>query len=110
MGESYKSDAAIQSEHARLAGTATDAGRFVLARLGAAALFVSDAQLVALREEQQGIEQRLADLRTRKIDLSENDYYAQLEPVMLELARLGRRVDARLTALGAKPTGDEDAL
>jgi hypothetical protein len=109
VGESYKSDAAIQSEHSRLAGNATDAGRFVLARLGAAALFASDAQLVALREEQQGIEQRLADLRTRKTELPENDYYAQLEPVMLELARLGRRVDARLTALGAKPAGDEDA-
>jgi hypothetical protein len=109
VGESYRSDAAIQSEHSRLTGTAADAGRFVLARLGAAALFASDAHLVALREQHQGIEQRLADLRTRRIQLSENDFYAQLEPVMLELARLGRRVDARLTALGAKPAGEEDA-
>ena len=59
--ESFKSDAAIATEHARIAGS--DAGRFVVARLGAAALFASDAQLAALRAEQDGIEQRIDQLR-----------------------------------------------
>jgi hypothetical protein len=96
--ESFKSDAAIATEHARIAGS--DPGRFVVARLGAAALFASDAQLSALRAEQDGIERRIDELRVQKGGLSADDYYDRLEPVLVEMARVGQRIDARLAQLG----------
>jgi hypothetical protein len=101
--ESFKTDASVATEHARLAGP--DAARFVVARLGAAALFASDAQLAALRGEQDGIEQRIDQVRAQKATLGEDDYYARLEPVLLEMARLGRRIDARLAQLGVSNGG-----
>ncbi len=101
--ESFKTDASVATEHARLAGP--DAARFVVARLGAAALFASDAQLAAMRGEQDGIEQRIDQVRAQKAQLSEDDYYARLEPVLLEMARLGRRIDARLAQLGVANGG-----
>lgn len=103
VAESFKTDASIVTEHARLAGP--DAARFVVARLGAAALFSSDAQLIALRGEQDGIETRIDQVRAQKATLSEDDYYARLEPVLLDMARLGRRIDARLAQLGVTSGG-----
>jgi hypothetical protein len=100
--ESFKTDAAMATEHSRLAGP--DAARFVVARIGAGAMFASDAQLIALRGEQEGIEQRIDQVRAQKATLGEDDYYARLEPVLLEMARLGRRIDARLAQLGV-PSG-----
>jgi hypothetical protein len=103
VAETYKSDAAIVTEHARISGT--DPGRFVVARLGAAAMFASDAQLIALREEQGAIETRLADLRAQKAQWSQEEYFNRIEPVLVDLAKLGQRVDARLAALGVKTGG-----
>ncbi len=104
--ESYKSDAAIATEPARIAGG--DAGRFVVARRGAAAAFASDAQLAALRGEQDGIEQRIDQLRAQKATLAEDDYYNRFEQVALEMARLGVRIDARLAQLGVKTGGGNE--
>jgi hypothetical protein len=103
VAEAYKSDAAIVTEHARISGN--DPSRFVVARIGAAAMFASDAQLIALRNEQGVIEGRLADLRTQKSQLAQEEYFNRIEPVLVELAKVGERVDARLAALGVK-TGD----
>jgi hypothetical protein len=101
--DSFKSDAAMQAEHARLTGK--DLARFVVARRGATALFANDPQLVALRTEQEQVERRIGEVRTRKAGLAEDAYYQQLEPVLVELARLGARIDARLEALGAGTNG-----
>ncbi len=98
VGESFKSDASIATEHARMVGD--EAGRFVVSRLGTAALFANDAQLAAMRTQQDGIEQRIDQLRAQKARLAEDDYYGKLEPVLLEMARLGQRIDARLAQLG----------
>jgi hypothetical protein len=105
--ESFKSDAAIATEHARIAGS--DPGRFVVARLGAAALFANDSQLSALRAEQDGIERRIDELRAQKAALPVDDYYNRLEPVMLDMARLGQRIDARLAQLGVNEGGSRNA-
>lgn len=103
VAEAYKSDAAIVTEHARISGA--DPGRFVVARLGAAALFASDAQLIALRDEQGVIESRLSDLRAQKAQWTQDEYFNRIEPVLVDLAKLGERVDARLAALGVKTGG-----
>jgi hypothetical protein len=101
VADAYKADASLLTEHAKLTGS--EPGRFVIARLGAAALFASDAELIALRRQQGGIEGRLAELKPLKAQLPRDEYFDRIEPVLLELARLGEKVDARLAVLGVKP-------
>jgi hypothetical protein len=105
--EAFKSDAAIVSEHARISGT--EPSRMVVARLGAGAMFAGDAQLQAMRAEQSTIEGRLAQLRTQKAQLSQDEYFDRIEPVLVELARVGARIDARLAVLGVNTGGTADA-
>jgi hypothetical protein len=101
--DAFKADAAIATEHSRLSGN--DPGRFVVARLGDAAKFGSDRELIALREQQLAIEERLDAVRAQKAQLPEDQYYTQLEPVLVDMARLGARIDARLAALGSSGGG-----
>ncbi len=54
----------------------------------------------AQRERRAGIERRIADLRARKIDLSEDSYYRQLEALLLEMAALYGEVRASNPAAG----------
>jgi hypothetical protein len=107
VNDAFKSDAAVVTEHAKLTGT--EPSRFVVARLGAAAMFANDAQLIALRNEQTGIERRLALLQAQKKELPQDEYFNRIEPVLVELARLGVRVDARLATLGVGTGGTADA-
>lgn len=100
VADAFKADASLLTEHAKLTGA--EPGRFVVARLGAAALFASDPELIALRRQQGGIESRLAELKPLKAQLPRDEYYDRIEPVLVELARLGEKVDARLSALGVK--------
>lgn len=103
VADAFKSDAAIVSEHARIGGS--EPSRFVVARLGAAAMFANDAQLIEMRTQQGVIEGQLAQLRTQKATLSQDDYYNRIEPVLVDMARLGARIDARLAALGVNTGG-----
>lgn len=103
--DAYKADAAIATEHSRISGR--DPGRFVVARIGDAAKFGSDRELLALREQQVQVEERLGAVRAQKADLPEDQYYAQLEPVLVDMARLGARIDARIVALGGTPGAGE---
>jgi hypothetical protein len=100
VADAYKADASLLTEHAKLTGS--EPGRFVVARLGAAALFASDPELIALRGQQGGIEGRLAELKPLKAGLAREEYHNRIEPVLVELAKLGEKVDARLAALGVK--------
>ncbi len=93
VADAFKSDAAIATEHPRIGGT--EPARFIVARLGKAGRFANDTQLVALREQQTGIEREIAEVKARKTALPEDSYYQQLEPVLLRLARLGVQIDAR---------------
>lgn len=96
--DAYKADAAIATEHSRISGR--EPARFIVARLGDTAKFSSDRELLALREQQLQVEERLDAVRAQKAQLPEDQYYAQLEPVLVDMARLGARIDARLAALG----------
>jgi hypothetical protein len=107
VADSFKSDTAILTERARITGA--EPARFVVARLGSAALFASDAQLTSLRAEQDRIGEQLSALRARKAEFAEDDYYTRIEPVLLELARVGVRIDARFKALGVNVEGAGDA-
>lgn len=103
VADSFKSDASIATEHARLEGA--DPARFALARYGRAAQHADDPQLLALQQRQQGLEQELAAMKARKSGLPEDTYYAQLEPVLVRIARLGDEVEAREKQLGIAPAG-----
>ncbi len=107
VGDAFKADAAIVSEHARIGGS--EPSRFIVARLGAAAQFASDAQLMAMRNEQGVLEQKLGELRAQKAQWSQDDYFNRIEPVLVDLARLGVRIDARLAVLGGNTGGVADA-
>jgi hypothetical protein len=103
VADAFKTDASVATEHSRLVGDNAD--HFTVARLGAAALFASDAPLKALRAEQTAAEGRLAALRPLKAQIGEDAYYNRIEPVLIEMAKLGDRVDARLAALGSTGKG-----
>lgn len=98
VAEAFKADAAIATEHARLEGA--DAQSIVLARFGAAARFVDDARLEELQRQQSSLEQELAAYRARKPSMTEDDYYAGLEPLLVRIARLGLEQEARENELG----------
>ncbi len=103
VANSFKTDAAIATEHARMEGA--DAARFVVARFGRAAQHSDDAQLLALQERQQAMEQELASVKARKASMPEDAYYGELEPVLLRIARLGDEREARERQLGMTPSG-----
>jgi hypothetical protein len=99
VAESFKADAAIATEHPQIVGT--DPSRFVVARLGKGALYASDGALQALRGQQTTLDSRLSALKVRHDALGDERYYAELEPVLLEIATLDKRIDAREQQLAA---------
>lgn len=98
VAEAFKADAAIVTEHARLEGA--EPQRFIVARFGRAARHADDAQLLALQQRQAGLEGELGALKARRSAMTEDDYYAALEPVLLRFARLGEEIEARENQLG----------
>lgn len=99
VADSFKADAALATEHAQLQGEG--ASRFAVALLGAKALYAADAQLQALRAQQQQVEARLDAARNRKSGLAEDAWYAALEPLLVEIAKLDQRIDMREAQLAA---------
>jgi hypothetical protein len=83
----------LATEHARLAGEAAD--RITIARVGRLRNVTLGADVEGLIAQRQEHEDRLRDLRERRGSMSEDEYLDQLEPLMLELGRLQRQIDAR---------------
>lgn len=73
----------LVTEHPQLVGTRAE--RFVLAGLGAAATKPPSRGSAAARER---VEAEIAALQGRRGTLSQEDYFEQLETLLLELARL----------------------
>jgi hypothetical protein len=42
----------------------------------------------AVRASRDELEKRLSDLRSRKVGMKEDEYYSQLESILVEIARL----------------------
>jgi hypothetical protein len=93
VAASFKADAALATEHPQLQGTAP--ARFVVARLGRRARHAADAGLQSLLELQRRLEAQLEAVRAGKSGQAEAQYLEALEPVLLDLARLGVRIDTR---------------
>jgi len=97
VADAFKSDASLATEHSRLDGKMAD--RLVVARLGKSALLPADAVLDGLIREQAGIEQRIDQVKARKDTLERDQYYDELEKVLLDMARLDKRIDERKAVL-----------
>lgn len=96
----HKADASMATEHARLAG---DAGRFTVARLGTAASTPENPEVAALLSQRGAIEQELNRVKEQKRALPENQYYDELEQVLVRLALLQREIDSKQAGGGATP-------
>jgi predicted lipoprotein len=107
VADTFKSDASLATEHSRIDGKIAD--RLVVARLGNAAMLPADAALDAMMKEQLTIEQQIDRLKARKESLDREQYYNELEQVLLSLARLDKRIDERKAALLGPTAGGGNA-
>jgi hypothetical protein len=101
--DSYKADAALATEHARLSGD--NAERVPAARLAASVAFAPDDRLNALLGERDDLDRELDAVRERKTKLASDGYYDELEKVLVRIALLQRRIDARQTELKGNNDG-----
>jgi hypothetical protein len=93
VAASYKSDVSLATEHARMA---TDENTtFMVARLSASAVSGSDPEVAALLTQRGQIEQDLNGVKERKTALSQDEYYDELEGVLVKLALLQKQIDAK---------------
>ena len=97
VADTFKSDAALATEHSRIEGGS--AARFVVARLGENANLPNDAALAALLKEQAGIDAQIDQLKSRKASMQSDQYYNELEKVLVTMAKLDKRIDERKAAL-----------
>jgi hypothetical protein len=97
VADTFKSNAALATEHARLEGK--HAATIPLGRLGSMKEMVSDTELVQLFAERVRIEGEFDAAKARKSELEDEAYYSQLEKTLVALARTQRRIDSRQAAL-----------
>jgi hypothetical protein len=105
VADAYKADAALATEHARIEGPSS--ARFLVARLGDAALSTNDAELNAMLGESARIDREIEELKARKPSLAADAWYDELEKVMIELAQLDRNIDRRRALLNESGSGTE---
>lgn len=100
VAAAFKTDVSLATEHARMEGE--EAVRFTVARLGTAAVAASDPQVAALLTQRAQFERDLNAVKSRKAALAEEQYYDELETVLVGLARLQKQIDARQASLGGE--------
>lgn len=100
VAESFKADAVLATEHARLEGA--NAGGFQVARFGTAARVTLDPELNEMFAQRVRIERDLDAVKERKTSLDAAAYYDELEAVLVKLALLQQEIDARQGAQGGK--------
>lgn len=93
VADSFKSEALIATEHARLDGAGAD--QFQVARLGAAARVTTDPAMNEMYAQRVRIEREIEAVKDRKSGLAADAYYDELEGVLVRLAQLQRQIDAK---------------
>ncbi len=95
VAKHYEGEKLLASEHARLSGD--NAVTIELARYGT--LLANQAEISEdLIAERQQISAQISSLRNRKADLTEDEYFDQLQSLMLELATIQRAIDTPASA------------
>ena len=103
--ESFDTAGLLATEHSQLKGES--AVQFNLARLipdEPVDLPPEAAELVTERAE---LDERIQDLQLRRSDMSTEDYYQEIEVLMLELARIEQEIETQ-TGIGAEADMEED--
>ena len=89
VADSYESEGTLATEHPQIAGdTAT---RFDVARL--VARVADTPQMQALIERLDGLEEQIAALRLRRNEFPVEEYQAQLQGLLIELALVQQQID-----------------
>jgi len=91
----------LATEHPQLKGER--AARFTLARLEVPEPAGDDPELGLLFEQRDQLDGRIEELQLRKDELTTDEYYTQLQRLLLELARVGDRIDRLTEADGSAP-------
>jgi hypothetical protein len=68
---------------------------FTVARVGGSAISSSNPEVAALLAERGQIEHDLNGVKERKAALSQDEYYDELEGVLVRLALLQKQIDAK---------------
>jgi hypothetical protein len=93
VAASFKSDVSLATEHARIA--ADENTTFTVARLSGSGVTGSSPEVAALLTQRGQIERDLSGVKERKAALSQDEYYDQLEGVLVKLALLQKQIDAK---------------
>ena len=97
VAASYKAEVALATEHARMA-VAEDAPAFTVARVGSSAGTAANPEVAALLAQRGQIERDLDGVKERKATLEQDEYYDELEGVLVKLAMLQKQIDAKQAA------------
>jgi len=90
----YESAMRLATEHSRLEGEL--AGSFTLARLGKALEAAADPATRELMGRREALEQQVGALKLRKESMAEEQYFDELQEVLIELAQLQAKIDDAL--------------
>jgi len=89
--EHYEEARLLASEHPRIVGD--ESVSLAVARLGSLRLAGDDPAVAALLDTRLALERRYRTLIDRKDAMTANDYYAELETLMLSIAGLQQAID-----------------
>jgi hypothetical protein len=90
----YESEKRLATEHSRLEGPL--AGSFTLARLGKALEAAADPETRAMISRREALEQQIGALKLKKESMAEDEYFDQLQKLLVELAQLQQKIDDAL--------------
>ena len=93
VAASYKSEVALATEHARIAGEQTAV--LAVTRIGGSALSGTNPEVAALLAQRGPIEHDLDGVKERKAAVSQDEYYDALEGVLVKLALLQKQIDSK---------------
>jgi hypothetical protein len=101
VAAAFKADVALATEHARMEGEDL-AASFPVARRGTATLS-DDPEVRALLAQRAGLERELDVVKDKRGVVPDEEYYNELETVLVRFARLQQQIDAKQPEQMASP-------
>ena len=86
----YETDGKLATENAQIADQGQLAGRFFLA--GGGGTVAASGRVAALYQERSTLDDKLAALKKKKAAMTADAYDAELEQILLEIARKSREI------------------
>lgn len=94
VAAAFKADVALATEHSRIEGGDT-AAELAVGRLGSSAVLATDPEVKALLAQRTALESDIEAIKSRRGTLSDDEYYNELESVLVKFALLQREIDAK---------------